>query len=202
MMTVHRSIPVLLAVGGCLMVVPTAQSSQAIDRMHELFPSAVVEMEAQCEGDLVLQAIRIDDDTERVSFTCWRLDANGDRVGEWLGNVPTSATDSAFFRPLTCAEGDEDCVALLPAIRSRYTDQLAAAEFECSSKNGTLFLQFPTETAIAPEDSIDLRCGFFATSLIDRNNDQVADDEDSVSVDISLATFDRAALSQGSGCRS
>jgi len=55
---------------------------------------------------------------------------------------------------------------------------IAQAEFYCAVKKGSLFLA-------ARPDAVDLRCGFFATTVWDDNGDGQVDYEDPVSVDVS-----------------
>ena len=92
--------------------------------------------------------------------------------------VGASAPARGRYPPWRCPPGDNACAALWPQLLERYPSAIAQAEFYCAVKNGTLFLA-------ARPDAVDLRCGFFSTTVWDDNGDGQVDYEDPVSVDVS-----------------
>lgn len=187
--------PLLLLNGSAVALANTNQSA-ILAQLRRSFPKQVSQLEAQCRGNskspmpqsrrsyLQLQLYQNAGESKRVSFSCWDAPPTKgtERSGSWLGNLPLSTRDRTFAKPWTCAEGDRDCSALLPQLRSRFPQQIQQAEFQCGMKNGSLF-------AIQTNSDIDIRCGFFATSLSDSDGDGTVDNEDPVGVDIAIATL-------------
>ncbi|NEO03192.1 MAG: hypothetical protein F6K50_50140 [Moorea sp. SIO3I7] len=83
---------------------------------------------------------------------------------------------------MVCSNSDQQCQKVLPQLRTNAPELVQKTEFKCATKQGSLFL-------IVYEQEIDIRCGFFATSVWDENGDGLVDNEDPVSVDISVGNF-------------
>jgi hypothetical protein len=105
----------------------------------------------------------------------------GQRSGHWLGQLPISPI-ATFGESLTCLAGDAVCDRWLPILQSRYPVALQQAEFQCAIRNGVLLTEFADET-------VTVRCGFFATTFYDEDGDMMPDYEDPVSVDIIVTTL-------------
>jgi len=100
---------------------------------------------------------------ELASFSCWEPpDERGNRTGRWLGRLPHPQSASTFASPMTCAAGDTSCTATLAQVKAQFPSQLKQAEFQCATKNGTLF--FAAENLLE-RGTVELRCGFFETRL-------------------------------------
>jgi hypothetical protein len=118
-----------------------------------------------------------------VSFYCWdEPDEQGFHSGQWLGRLPIGPTQGEFGEPLTCNAGDTTCDRWLPTLQAQYPTALQQAQFQCAIKNGTLFTEFADQT-------VTVRCGFFATTVYDENGDHQPDYEDPASVDIPVTTL-------------
>lgn len=154
-----------------------------LQTIRQQFPQEVAKLEAQCQkdkGKMELEVFQNEGETQRVSFSCWdKSRGKKDRSGSWLGILPLSRNDKTFVKPWTCSQGDTNCSSLLPKLKQIGAAKVKQAEFECAIKDGTLFAQ-------QQDKQVDIRCGFFATSLTDENGDGVVDYEDPVSVDISV----------------
>jgi hypothetical protein len=164
----------------------TLQSSDStqppLEQARQLYPDAVADLEMECRPPSVLdvQTFQNQGQPPRAQFTCWSApDADGERTGRRLGNLPLTENDPDFLKPLTCFEGDEACETQLELVQTRAPETLGSAEFACSMKNGTLFFG-------PAGDTIDLRCGYMATSLWDTNGDGDPEYSDPVSVDESV----------------
>ncbi len=192
-----KSFAALLVTGFALAIVPWAvlaqttpeaspEATQAVlTQVQQLFPEQVFALQAECPSPNTLNVDASSDPT-RASFICWSAPASdGSRTGEALGTLPLSENDTTFVEPLSCVAGDRTCEAYSPTLRSRYTEQLQQAEFQCAVKGGHLFL---TESAA----TVNVRCGFVATTLWDNNGDGRADNQDPVSVDILIGTFPKS----------
>ena len=168
--------------GALLSQAGSTDAGQTLDRVRQLYPEAVAELEAECQSPstLSVESFQNEGQPPRAKFTCWSVpDADGERTGQWLGNLPLTEDDPTFTQPFTCFSGDLTCETQLEVLATLYPDTLAAAEFACSMKNGKLFFASAGET-------IDLRCGYMATTLWDTNGDSIPDYEDPVSVDVSV----------------
>ncbi|MGB7445192.1 MAG: hypothetical protein WA919_29315 [Coleofasciculaceae cyanobacterium] len=158
---------------------------QILTEVREAFPQQVTQLENECSGsqDLGLNVFQNEGQPQRVSFTCWQeAAADGSSSGQWLGILPLTANDPAFIEPQLCSENDQECQKLLSQLQSRYPGQIQEAKLQCAMKNGSVFLK-------VFEEVVDMRCGFFATSFWDENGDSLPENEDPVSVDISLGKF-------------
>ncbi|WOD37027.1 hypothetical protein [Nodosilinea sp. E11] len=168
--------------GQLLSYSPSPEATLA--QVRQLYPEQVAKLEADCRPPetLIAQPYQNSGQPQRASFLCWSpTEANGSRSGQWLGTLPLTANDPTFAKPMTCSAGDSQCQANLSLIQARYPQQLQQAEFACAMKNGTLFF------ASAPQ-AIDMRCGYFATSLYDENGDGQGYLEQPTGVDISVGT--------------
>lgn len=153
-----------------------------VETARQLYPEAVAGLEAACPSPSSLRATAFQNpgQPERAQFICWSApDANGARVGQWLGNLPLTAADPTFASVLACPAGDSACETQVEALQAAAPDILAAAEFACGMKDGSLFLA-------SAADATDIRCGHFATTYWDTNGDGTADHSDAVSVDLSV----------------
>lgn len=162
------------------------ETTQAVlTQVQQLFPEQVTALQAECPSPSTLD-VETDGDPMRANFICWSAPASdGSRTGKALGTLPLSENDTTFVEPLFCVAGDRTCEAYSPTLRTRYTEQLQQAEFQCAVKGGHLFL---TESAA----TVNVRCGFVATNLWDKNGDRRADDEAPVSLDILIGTFPKS----------
>mgnify|MGYP006266444693 CR=1 FL=1 len=180
-------VPITLsAVGITATVSLTAFAQEPIDEVREMYPDQVAAIEADCPApkELVTETWSPDSGVDRMSFYCWNQPTEASyRSGQWLGTLPVEA-DPSFAPPFTCAEADTLCQDLLPELQSQYPEELAAAELTCAAKNGRLFLQ----TQDQPEQTVDLRCGYFASSVYDLDGDGEVDYSDPISVDTSMFT--------------
>lgn len=167
---------------GTLSRAGSARPDQPLDQARQLFPAAVAQLEAQCQhpSTLAVDSFQNTGQPPRAKFTCWGTpDTDGERTGQWLGNLPLTEEDPTFIQSFTCSAGDAICATQLEAMETLYPDTLEAAEFACSMKNGRLFF------ATAGE-ALDLRCGYMATTLWDTDGDGISDYSDPVSVDESV----------------
>jgi hypothetical protein len=167
---------------GVLLASATTETEATLTQARELYPEPVAALAADCTspGSLSVRPFQNEGEPQRARFVCWSpTDDNGNRSGQWLGNLPLTENDPTFINPFTCPAGDEDCEEQLQVVKSRFALQLQQAEFTCSIKDGTLFFQ-------PIEQGLDLRCGYFATTLWDNNGDGDPDYEDPVSVDVSV----------------
>jgi hypothetical protein len=170
---------------GTLLASATSATETTLRQAHKLYPASVAALEADCAAPAALSVrpFQNQGEPQRASFVCWALpDSSGSRSGQWLGNLPLTENDPTFIKPFTCPPGDQACAAQLRLMKDRFSPQLEQAELTCSIKTGRLFF--------APaEQRVDLRCGYFATTLWDNNGDGNADYEESVSVDVSVGTL-------------
>lgn len=169
-------------IAGTLSPAEMATSDQLLEQTRQLYPEAVAELEAECQAPstLSVQSFQNQGQPPRAQFTCWSApDPDGERTGRRLGNLPLTENDPDFLSPFTCSEGDEACEDRLELVQTRAPETLAAAEFACSMKNGSLFFG-------PAGDTIDLRCGYMATSVWDTNGDGDPEYSDPVSVDESV----------------
>ena len=158
----------------CQLPVTAAKKPQKVtlQQMREQFPQEV--------GKIELEVFQNEGETRRVSFTCWdKPKGKKSRSGSWLGNLPLSRNDKTFVKPWTCSQEDKNCSTLLSKLREIDAQKVKQAEFQCAMKSGSLFAE-------QQDKQVDMRCGFFATSLNDENGDGVVDNEDPVGVDISM----------------
>ena len=151
-----------------------------LEQMRSRYPAAVATIAADClaPATLSVATYQHSDGRNYASLYCWDPPAAGARQGQWLGHLPLQEGDTPFVTPWRCPQGDQTCAALWPQLLERYPSAIAQAEFYCAVKNGTLFLA-------ARPAAVDLRCGFFATTVWDDNGDGQVDYEDPVSVDVS-----------------
>jgi hypothetical protein len=167
---------------GKLLSTRPGNDESLLSQVAELYPEIVAELEAACESPahLSVESFQNAGQPPRARFTCWSApDPEGERTGQWLGNLPLTADDPTFITPFTCSAGDPACETQLAILQAQHPDVLATAELACSVKNGSLF--FATL-----EDTLDLRCGYFATTLWDTNGDGIPEYEDPISVDVSV----------------
>lgn len=160
---------------------PGAIAPAPLEQVRSLYPAAFTAIGADCPAPATLSVAtdQNSDGRNYASLYCWEPPAaKGDRVGQWLGHLPMEEGDNPFVTPWRCPPGDNACAALWPQLLERYPSAIAQAEFNCAVKNGILFLA-------ARPDAVDLRCGFFATTVWDDNGDGQVDYEDPVSVDVS-----------------
>lgn len=154
--------------------------------MRQAYPTQLAQIETECrkqKGFLSWQVFHNQGQPKRVSFTCWdKPKGKESRQGSWLGTLPLSKKDTSFVQPWVCDQADFDCASILPRLKKKDIAKVKLAEFECAMRNGTLIIA-------KEQKKVDVRCGFFATSLIDDNGDGEVDNEDQVSVDISVAVF-------------
>ena len=158
-----------------------AQADEALEQARQIFPAVVDDFERQCLVPATLNTQPFTDSggVEMVSFICWSTtDEFESRTGQWLGRLPISAVET-FGESLSCQPGDDRCDRWLPILQTHYFLAIQQAEFQCAIRNGTLLTQFS-------DDTLAVRCGFFATTLYDNNGDNIPDYEDPVSVDIPL----------------
>ncbi|NEO42281.1 MAG: hypothetical protein F6J90_40565 [Moorea sp. SIOASIH] len=163
------------------------QCQEVLADLGDSFPEQIAEWKRECSDSkgLSLKVFQNQGQPQRVSFFCWdKPVGNGNRTGTWLGVLPLVANDSTFVKPLACSNSDQQCQKVLAQLRTNAPELVQKAEFKCATKQGSLFL-------IVSEQEIDIRCGFFATSVWDENGDGLVDNEDPVSVDISVGTFKR-----------
>ncbi|NEO47194.1 MAG: hypothetical protein F6K55_24940 [Moorea sp. SIO4A3] len=163
------------------------QCQEVLADIGDSFPEQIAEFKKECSDSkrLSLKVFQNQGQPQRVSFFCWDKPlGNGSRTGTWLGVLPLVANDSNFVKPLACSNSDQQCQKVLPQLRTNAPELVQKAEFKCATKQGSLFL-------IVSEQEIDIRCGFFANSVWDENGDGLVDNEDPVSVDISVGTFKR-----------
>lgn len=169
----------------CQLPVTAAKKPQKVtlQQMRSQFPQEVAKLEAECQknrGKIELKVFQNEGETLRVSFTCWdKPKGKKSRSGSWLGNFPLSRNDKTFVKPWTCSQEDKNCSTLLSKLREIDAQKVKQAEFQCAMKSGSLFAE-------QQDKQVDMRCGFFATSLNDENGDGVVDNEDPVGVDISV----------------
>lgn len=169
----------------CQLPVTAAKKPQKVtlQQMRKQFPQEVAKLEAECQKDkakIQLEVFQNEGETQRVSFSCWdKPKGKKSRSGSWLGILPLSRNDKTFVKPWTCSQGDTSCLSLLPKLKAIDAAKVKQAEFECAMKNGTLLAE-------QQDKQVDIRCGFFATSLNDENGDGLVDYEDPVGVDISV----------------
>ncbi len=162
-----------------------SQCQEILADLDDRFPEQIAEWEQECSDSkhLSLKVFQNQGQPQRVSFFCWdKPVGNGSRIGTWLGILPLVANDYTFVKPLVCSNSDQQCQKVLPQLRTNYPELVQKAEFTCATKQGSLFVR-------VSEQEIDIRCGFFATSVWDDNGDGLVDNEDPVSVDISVGTF-------------
>lgn len=158
---------------------------EVLAEVRGIFPDTVAQFEGECSDNktLSLQVFQNEGQPKRVSFICWgEPELDRSRSGTWLGVLPLTANDPTFVQAWTCPESDQQCQRILPHLRSRYPEQIQQAEFQCATKNGSLFMS-------VSEQKVDVRCGFFANSVWDEDGDGSPDNEDPVSVDLSVGTF-------------
>lgn len=126
----------------------------------------LAEFQAQCPPPNTLEVRTVKQEQpplQLASFACWSpRDARGDRTGAWLGRLPHPQSAANFVQPMTCNSGDRPCTRTLAQVKAQFPRQLQQAEFQCATKNGTLF--FADQDAAFP-GRIELRCGFFETRL-------------------------------------
>ncbi|NEO10896.1 MULTISPECIES: hypothetical protein [unclassified Moorena] len=161
------------------------QCQEVLADLGDSFPEQIAEWERECSDSkyLNLKVFQNQGQPQRVSFFCWDKPlGNGNRTGTWLGVLPLVANDSTFVKPLVCSNSDQQCQKVLPQLRTNAPELVQKTEFKCATKQGSLFLR-------VFEQEIDIRCGFFATSVWDENGDGLVDNEDPVSVDISVGNF-------------
>ena len=169
-------------IAGTLSQAEMVTSGQLLEQARQLYPEAVAELEADCQSPstLSVQSFQNQGQPPRAQFNCWSApDSDGERTGQWLGNLPLTENDPDFLSPFTCSAGDTACQTQLELVQTRAPETLAAAEFACSMKNGRLFFASAGEV-------LDLRCGYMATSLWDTDGDGIPDYSDPVSVDESV----------------
>ncbi|MGF1459887.1 MAG: SH3 domain-containing protein [Leptolyngbyaceae cyanobacterium] len=143
---------------------------------------AVIESDCAAPNELITQTDQSPTGEVR-SYYCWEpATAETSRRGEWLGTVPTRE-DPDFGADLACRYEEAACESALAQLESDYAAELSDAILACGSQQGILFLQPLDKT-------VDIRCGFFATSVYDFDNDGQVDYEDPVSVDISVFVAD------------
>ena len=159
---------------------PGAIAPAPLEQVRSLYPAAFTTIAADClaPATLSVATYQHSDGRNYASLYCWDPPAAGARQGQWLGHLPLQEGDTPFVTPWRCPQGDQTCAALWPQLLERYPSAIAQAEFYCAVKNGTLFLA-------ARPAAVDLRCGFFATTVWDDNGDGQVDYEDPVSVDVS-----------------
>ena len=159
---------------------PGAIAPAPLEQVRSLYPAAFTAIAADClaPATLSVATYQHSDGRNYASLYCWDPPAAGARQGQWLGHLPLQEGDTPFVTPWRCPQGDQTCAALWPQLLERYPSAIAQAEFNCAVKNGILFLA-------ARPDAVDLRCGFFATTVWDDNGDGQVDYEDPVSVDVS-----------------
>ncbi|NEP52546.1 MAG: hypothetical protein F6K65_28600 [Moorea sp. SIO3C2] len=161
------------------------QCQDILADLGDSFPEQIAEWECSDSKHLSLKVFQNQGQPQRVSFFCWdKPVGNSSRTGTWLGVLPLVANDSKFVKPLDCSNSDQQCQKVLPQLRTNAPDLVQKAEFKCATKQGSLFL-------IVSQQEIDIICGFFATSVWDDNGDGLVDNEDPVSVDISVGIFKR-----------
>ena len=180
----RSQIVVLLTIILCqLPAIAKKPQKTTLQTMRSQFPQEVAKLEAECQkdkGKMELGVFQNKGETHRVSFSCWdKPKGKKNRSGSWLGILPLSRNDKTFVKSWTCSQGDTNCSNLLPKLKAIDAAKVKQAEFQCAMKDGTLFAQ-------QQDKQVDIRCGFFATSLNDENGDGVVDYEDPVSVDISV----------------
>ncbi|MEO0378584.1 MAG: hypothetical protein AAF329_29130, partial [Cyanobacteria bacterium P01_A01_bin.17] len=119
--------------------VNTARSIEAFQQVRQHFPAIVSELEAGCNDNQWLQQ-KLDDQNKRLYFTCWDApEPSGSRNGSYLGALPLSPTDQTFMTSrLACAEEDEACQKVSERLRVQFPEELKAAEFKCSMREGTV----------------------------------------------------------------
>ncbi|MBE9041873.1 hypothetical protein IQ235_13900 [Oscillatoriales cyanobacterium LEGE 11467] len=150
------------------------------DRVARGYPELTAQLTSDCDGDLSLQVFKSGRQWPRVSFVCWEAaDSRGERTGSWLGTLPLLKGDRTFAPQWQCGEFDRVCQEWLPQLRSIAPETVRNGEVQCAMRNGELFFA-------VVETRVDLRCGFFATTVWDENGDGLVDYEDPVSVDISV----------------
>jgi hypothetical protein len=167
---------------GALLQTGQADSEALLAEVRQLYPEAVAELEAECQSPstLMVDSFQNRGEPPRARFVCWSApDADGERTGNWLGNLPLVEDDPTFVTAFSCSAGDSACEAQLEMLQTDYPDTLKAAEFSCAIKNGNLFLA-------STDELIDLRCGHFATNYWDTNGDGDPEHSDSISVDESV----------------
>lgn len=159
-------------------------SQTALAQIEELYPEQLTALQSDCSAPntLLTETYTARSGITKVSFYCWYPVENEFRTGQWLGTLPAEA-DPTFGAELTCVPEDAICNSLLAQLRADYANELAAAELNCATKQGNLFL-------VPLTDSVNVRCGFFATTVYDSNQDGVIDYEDPVSVDTSMFSAD------------
>jgi hypothetical protein len=153
-----------------------------LEQARLLYPEVVAEIEAACPSPSTLsyKSFQNEGQPPRITFACWSPpNVDGERTGQWLGNLPLTEDDPTFIRPFTCSWRDRECEAQLQAVQTNYPEVLESAELACSMKNGTLFFATAGEAT-------DLRCGYMAVTVWDNNGDRNPDYEDAVSVDESV----------------
>ncbi len=181
----RSQIVALLTTFLCQLPVTAAKKPQKVtlQTMRSQFPQEVAELEVGCQkdkGKIELEVFQNEGETRRVSFTCWdKPKGKKSRSGSWLGILPLSRNDKIFVKPWTCSQEDKNCSTLLSKLREIDAQKVKQAEFQCAMKSGSLFAE-------QQDKQVDMRCGFFATSLNDENGDGVVDNEDPVGVDISM----------------
>jgi hypothetical protein len=88
---------------------------------------------------------------------------------------------------MTCSSGDHRCAQTLAQVKAQFPKPLQQAEFQCATKNGTLFFVDPE--AAAPSRA-ELRCGFFETRLFAAAAERTQNALESFTgVDIPVARF-------------
>ncbi|MGF1566790.1 MAG: hypothetical protein ACFCVD_01730 [Nodosilinea sp.] len=175
--------PAALAVFGAALA---AQAQDPLVQAQQMYPATMAAISANCPSpsSLVAQTYASIEGGEYAAFYCWvEFDPAGRRSGQWLGRLPLREGETPFVPPFTCPGSDATCPTLLPQLRATYPTAIAQAELQCAIKDGQL-VQLVTTNA-----TVDLRCGFFATTVWDENGDGLVDYEDPVSVDVSVAVL-------------
>jgi hypothetical protein len=172
---------------GALLQAGSRDSGQLLAEVRQLYPEAVARLEDDCTSPsaLAVDSFQNVGQGPRARFICWSAaDADGERTGEWLGNLPLVEDDPTFVNSFACSSGDMACEMQLELLQTDYPDVLNTAELACSMKNGNLFLTSSTE-------GTDIRCGYFATNYWDTNDDGNPEHSDSISVDESVGLVPR-----------
>ncbi len=166
---------------GMAAVAADATAQDDMELVRSRYPSAFAAIAADCAAPdtLTVTTYQNQDGQPYASLYCWQpTPSSGSRSGQWLGLLPLQEGVTPFAIPFSCPASDDRCATLWPELLATYPSAIAQAEFSCAIRDGILFLN------IQPEQ-VDLRCGFFATTVWDENGDGQVDYEDPVSVDMS-----------------